>query len=127
MYVIPLLVLLCLVFDSYQGSVNVTMIIALNVNDFPYLSLLMSMWSSFISVALYLPSSVPFSQLEDTISTTLLTDRVHLIVIKQQQPDEVFPLSKLVNTAIHYCQTTHYLISDSSVFFSCFFLFGFII
>lgn len=103
------------------------MIIALNVNDFPYLSLLMSMWSSFIFVALYLPSSVPFSQLEDTISTTPLTDRVHLIVIKQQQPDEVFPLSKLVNTAIHYCQTTHYLISDSSVFFSCFLLFGFII
>lgn len=122
-----MLFVLCLVFENYEGLVNVTMIIALSVNDFSYLTLLMSMWSSSISVALYLPSSVPFSQLESIISVTPLTDRVSLIVVKQQQPDEIFPLSKLVNTAIHYCQTTHYLISDSSVFFSCISIISFFI
>ena len=99
------------------------MVCAFPYTEIAYLSALVKMWPSFISVSVFKFTSTALEDVNAAILALRLPSRVRLVLV--EQPDDTYtdsiyyPVNYLRDLAIQNSITTHYIVVDSGTLLSC--------
>ncbi|KAK8816436.1 hypothetical protein WA556_001381 [Blastocystis sp. ATCC 50177/Nand II] len=103
-------------------SYNFTVVCAFPYSEMAYLSALIQMWPSFISVSVFKPTTTVLEDINTAILTLRLPSRVRLVLVDQPEGTYTdsfyYPVNYLRDLAIQNCITTHYIVVDSGTLLS---------
>ena len=98
------------------------MVCAFPYSEMAYLSALIQMWPSFISVSVFKPTTTVLEDINTAILTLRLPSRVRLVLVDQPEGTYTdsfyYPVNYLRDLAIQNCITTHYIVVDSGTLLS---------